>query len=64
MFISPVPVVEEGGLLVFAAISHSTTAFFLFFCSAAEGLHLQQLPDAASQMSPGVGCSLNELLWF
>lgn len=34
------------------------------FCSTAGGLHLQQLPDAASQMSPGVGCSLSELLWF
>lgn len=55
MFISPVPVVEEQGVvLVFAAISHSTAAFLLFFCSTAEGLHLQQLPDPASQMSLGL----------
>lgn len=51
------------GVLVFAAISHSA-AFLLFFCSAAEGLHLQQLPDPASWISPGVGYSLSELLWL
>lgn len=48
---------------MFAAISHFTAAFLLF-CSAAEGLHLQQLPDPAPQMSPGVGSSLRELLWL
>lgn len=61
---SPVPVVGDWGVLLFIAISHSTAAFLLFFCSIAEGLHLQQLPDPASQMSPGVGCSLRELLWL
>lgn len=62
VFISPIPVVEGRGIiLVFASISHSTAGFLLFFCSTTEDLHLQQLPDPASQMSPGVGCSLSEL---
>lgn len=62
MFVLGVLHMVVGSL--FAFISHSTAALLLLFCSVVKGLHLQQLSATASQTSPGIGCSLSELLWF